>query len=138
MISFSADAAGMCTSPSACGPSAMPAIRKIATSGTLIFCATNAASVPIARISPQESSVCWAIAAEASMPASIQRLEPGCNVGHGDIGLLQELAHGEEAMELAGEMLVGDGNAGFLQPCGIFVTFVAQGIGTCGQDIGRR
>src|SRR5215470_14572392 len=125
MISFSAEVAGIRTSPSACGPSAMPAIRKIATSGMRIFWATNAASVPIARMRPQESRVCCAIALEdASIESSTQRLQPGCNFADCDIRLAQQLAHGEEAMELAGEMAVGDGDARFLQPRGIFIAFV--------------
>src|SRR5260370_39727210 len=72
MIWFSAEPAGMCTKPSACGPTAMPARRKIATSGILILCANSAASVPTARMSPQESRVCFAISMEeeASTAAS--------------------------------------------------------------------
>src|ERR1700738_5078638 len=65
MIWFSAESADICTSPSACGPIAMPVTRNTATSGTLIFCASRLARVPIARMSPQESSVCLAISMEA-------------------------------------------------------------------------
>src|SRR6201989_1379481 len=65
MIWLSAESALMSISPSASGPTAMPATRKMATSGILIFCAAKAASVPIARISPQDSSVCWATSIEA-------------------------------------------------------------------------
>src|SRR5215475_5962985 len=100
----------------------MPAMRKTATSGILIFCATKAASVPTARISPHESSVCWAIAVEdASMDSSIQPLQPGRDLAHRDIGLVEQLAHGEEAVELAREMPVSDAHAVLLQPRGIFV-----------------
>src|ERR1700761_7092224 len=127
MISFSAESALMSTKPDTCGPSAMPAIRKIATSGTPIFCATKAASVPTARISPQARRVCCAMAMEldASIEASIQPLQPRRDFSDGDIGLVEQLAHGEEAMELAGEVPIGDGHAGLLQLCGIFVAFVA-------------
>src|ERR1700761_9620361 len=140
MISFSADAAGIRTSPSAWGPSARPASRKTATSGILIFCATKAASVPTARISPHDSSVCWAIAAEeaASIRDLVQPLQPACDLSHRDIGLVEQPAHGKEAVELAGEVFVGDGHAGLLQPRGIFVALVAQRIGARGQHISRR
>src|SRR5215471_9193563 len=176
MIWFSAESALISIRTSACGPITIPATRKIATSGILILCATNAASVPIARISPHDSSVCWATSIEGddSMLAimrsemerrnrdcadstaaahtsavlappdslaqkipvtrtarlfpdgSAQPLEPGGDLACGDIGLRQEFAHREEAVELAGEVAIGHGHAGFLQPCGIFVAFVAQ------------
>src|ERR1700719_1746967 len=73
----------------------MPAIRKIATSGIRIRCANSAASVPTARISPHDSSVCWAIRIEAdgSMLRSISRRE-GCgassDAGSPDYGPTQE------------------------------------------------
>src|SRR5215468_6250856 len=94
MIWLSAEEALMSTRPSACGPSAMPATRKIATSGTPIFCATKAASVPIARTRPQASSVCWAMAIEAddSICRLFQRLHPCGNLAHGHIlGNIQEV-----------------------------------------------
>src|SRR5579871_1378920 len=117
MIWLSAEEALMSTAPSACGPSAMPAIRNTATSGTAIFCATKAASVPTARISPQARRVCCATAMEldASITRSIQRLQPCRDLGDGDIGLVEQLAHREEAVELAGEVPVGDRHAGLLQ-----------------------
>src|SRR6516164_11531890 len=161
MIWFSAESAVMLTRESPCGPSAIPASRKIATSGIRIRCATNAASVPTARISPQESSVCLAISIEldaanarsvlnvddpafsGSSPSrpgqgnpdrsfrsrrvSIQSFQPGRDLAHGDVGLVQELAHREEAVELAGQMQLDHSNARFLQPRGIFVAFVTQG-----------
>src|SRR5580704_13139486 len=65
MIWFSAESSLMWTSPSACGPIAIPATRNTATSGILIFCASSPASVPIASISPHDSSVCFAISMEA-------------------------------------------------------------------------
>src|SRR5258708_13681235 len=65
MIWFSADSAPICTSPSACGPIAMPVTRNTATSGILIFCASRLASVPIARMRPEDRSVCFAISMEA-------------------------------------------------------------------------
>src|SRR6185312_13634373 len=140
MIWLNAEEALMSTRPSACGPSAMPASRNTATSGTLIFCATKAASVPIARISPQASNVCWAMVIEAvgSIGRSIQRLQPCRNFGDRDIGLVEQFAHGEEAVELAGEMAIDDGYAGLFQPRGIFIAFVAQGIAARGEHIGRR
>ena len=48
--------------------------------------------------------------------ALVQRLQPGADFAGGDIGLRQQLAHGEEAVELAGKVPVGHGHAGFLQP----------------------
>src|ERR1700760_4748779 len=105
MIWLNAEEALMSTTPSACGPSAIPASRNTATSGTPIFCARKAASVPIARISPQASSVCCAMAMEldASICRLIQSLQPCRDLGDGDIGLVEQVAHGEEAVELAGE-----------------------------------
>src|ERR1700744_4300427 len=78
MIWLNAEEALMSTTPSACGPRAFPASRNTATSGTPIFCARKAASVPIARISPQASSVCCAMAMEldASICRLIQSLQP--------------------------------------------------------------
>ena len=70
--------------------------------------------------------------------ALIQCLQPGADFAGRDIGLLQQLAHGEEAVELARECPVGHCNAGLSQAHGVFVAFVAQGIGARGQDIGRR
>ena len=70
--------------------------------------------------------------------ALFQRLQPAGDLGDGDVGLLQQLAHGEEAVELAGKVPVGHGHAGFLQPRGVFGALVAQGIGARGQHIGRR
>src|SRR6201994_1013437 len=123
MIWLNAEDALMSTMPSACGPSAIPASRNIATSGTPIFCATKAASVPIARISPQASSVCWAIAmgVGASIKRLVQRLQLCRNFSDCDIGLDNQLAHGKKAVELAGKVAIGDGHAGLLQPRGIFV-----------------
>src|SRR5689334_25303533 len=122
MIWFSAEEGLMSTTASPCGPRAMPAIRKAATSGIRSLPATKAESVPIARIRAQASSVCCAMAIEAgaSMSRSIQSLQPGRYLAHGDIGLVEQLAHGEEAVELAGEVAIGNGHAGFFQPCGIF------------------
>ena len=79
----------------ACGPTAMPEIRKIATSGIRIRCANSAASVPTARISPHDSSVCWAIRIEAdgSMLRSISRRAGCCafsDAGSPDYGPTQE------------------------------------------------
>src|SRR5438105_223228 len=65
MIWFSAESALMSMTPSACGPIAMPVSRNTATSGIRIFCATRLASVPIARISPHDSSVSFATSMEA-------------------------------------------------------------------------
>src|SRR6266581_3659071 len=69
---------------------------------------------------------------------SVQRLQPAGDVARREIGLRQQLAHGEEAVELAGKVLVADGHAGVLQPFGVFVAFVAQRIGAGRQQIGRR
>src|SRR5258708_39085626 len=151
MIWFSAESASMWTRPSACGPIVMPVTRNTATSGIRIFCATRLARVPIARIRPHDSSVCFAISMEAdasklvprfgiasSRIALVQRLQPACNVGCRDVGLRQQLAHGEEAVELAGKVPVGYGHSGGLQPRGVFVAFVARGIAAGGHHIGRR
>src|SRR5581483_758814 len=140
MIWLSAEEALMSMRPSAWGPRAIPAIRNIATSGAAIFCATNAASVPIARISPQASSVCWAMAIEldGSICRLIQSLQPCRNFSDRDIGLVEQLAHGEEAVELAGEMPVGDRHASLLQLRGVFDALVAKRITAGGQHIGRR
>ena len=67
----------------------------------------TAISVPIARISPQ-------------------RLQPIADLLDRDVGLRQQLAHGEEAVELAGEGAMGGGHAGGFQPLRIFLAFVAQ------------
>ena len=48
--------------------------------------------------------------------ALFQCLQPAGDFADCDVGLLQQLAHGEEAVELAGEMPVGHGHAGFLEP----------------------
>src|SRR5580704_5562991 len=148
MIWFSAESALTWTRSSACGPIAMPATRNTATSGTRIFCASSAATVPIARTRPNASSVCLAISMEAEvsngrLPVGrsyrlIQGSQPCADLAGGDIGLRQQPAHGEEAVELAGKMPVGHGHAGFGQAVCVFVTFVAQGIGARGQCIGRR
>src|SRR6266403_2584652 len=150
MIWFSAESALISTSPSACGPIAIPAMRNTTTSGILIFWASRAATVPIARIRPHESSVCFAISrdADASMAVSceaklstmqlIQRLQPVADFAGRDIGLLQQFSHGEEAVELAWKSPVRHRHAGFLQAFCIFVAFVAQGIGAGGQHIGGR
>src|ERR1700721_2307825 len=148
MIWFSAESALIWTRSSACGPIAIPATRNTATSGILIFCASSAATVPIARIRPNASSVCLAISRETDVSkfatfrfpenALIQRPQPRADLAGGDIGLRQQLAHGEEAVELAAKMPVGHGNAGCLQTLGIFVAFVAQRIGTRGQNVGCR
>src|ERR1700754_3870121 len=147
MIWFNAESAGMSTRPSACGPIAIPVTRNTATSGILIFRATKPATMPIARIMPHANSVCLAISMEAEVSRMIlsdrvltslrlfQRLEPAGDFGQRDVGLRQQLAHGEEAVELAGKMPVGHGHAGLLQPRGIFVAFVAQRIGAGGHDI---
>src|ERR1700675_854641 len=128
MIWFSAESAPICTSPSACGPIAMRVTRNTATSGILIFCASRLASVPIARMSPQDSSVCFAISMEAdasnALPLrkigrrSIQRFQPGADFAGRDIGLIEQLAHGEEAVELARKMAGGHGHAGFFEEIG--------------------
>ncbi len=73
---------------------AMPTIRNSATSGILIFCARKAVTVPIARISPQDSSVCWAISMEEDVctqvkPGLVRRLQPRTDFAGRDIGLLQ-------------------------------------------------
>jgi hypothetical protein len=72
------------------------------------------------------------------MSMEVQRLQPGRDLARCDIGLLQQFAHGEEAVELAGKYPRRDGHAGVLEPRGIFVAFVAQGIGARRQHIGRR
>ena len=72
MIWFSAESAAISISFSPCGPSAIPASRKIATSGILIRCASKVESVPIARIKPQDNRVCRAISIEED--ASIRKL----------------------------------------------------------------
>src|ERR1700677_480309 len=148
MIWFRAESALIWTRSSARGPIARPATRNTATSGIRIFCASSAATVPIARTRPNASSVCLAISREAevsnlALPSAasddlLQRPQPCADVAGGDIGPRQQLAHGEEAVELAGKMLVGHGHAGLLETLGIFVAFVAQRIGACGQHIGRR
>src|ERR1700730_8605298 len=51
---------------------------------------------------------------------------------------LHQLAHGEEAVELAWKSPVRDCHAGLLQSPRIFVALVAQGIGARGQHIRRR
>src|ERR1700688_3407533 len=136
MIWFSAESAGMSISPSARGPIAIPTTRNTATSGILIFCANRPVRVPMARISPHESSVCLAISSEVT--PILQGLQPDADFTGRDIGLLQQFTHGEEAVELAGKMPVGHGDAGCLQAALIFVALVAQGIGAGGQHIGRR
>src|ERR1700692_4832367 len=148
MIWFSAESALIWTRSSACGPIAMPATRNTATSGILIFCASSAATVPIARTRQNASSVCLAISMEAEvsngrLPVGrsyrlIQGSQPCADLAGGDIGLRQQPAHGEEAVELAGKMPVGHGHAGLPEALGIFVAFVAQWIGPRGQDVGRR
>src|SRR6266403_2488765 len=154
MIWFSAESALISTSPSACGPIAIPAMRNTATSGILTRRASRAATVPMVRMSPHESSTCFAISMEADAcngitycePQAmneiggplIKRLQPLADFAGRDIGLLQQLAHGEEAVELAGKGPVRYDNAGFLQATCVFVAFVAQGIGARGQHIGRR
>src|ERR1700694_1416340 len=45
--------------------------------------------------------------------AEIQRLQPVPDFAGRDIGLLQQLAHGEEAVELAGKAPIRHGHAGF-------------------------
>src|ERR1700744_6390678 len=150
MISFSAESALMSTSPETSGPSAIPATRNTATSGTRIFCANSPARVPTARMRPHDSSVCRAmsIAVELSKPgldplsragrASVQRLQPAGDFTHRHVGLLQQFAHGEKAVELAGKCPGGYGDAGVLQPRRIRIALVAQGISAGGQHIGRR
>src|SRR5262249_32254512 len=137
-----AESALISISPSACGPSAMPAIRNRATSGTRIFCATKPIRVPIASTSPHDISVCLAIsiAAEDSTaaPRLTLRLQPGADFAGGDVGLVEQFAHGEEAVELAGEVAIGHGHAGLLQPLGIFVALVAQRIGAGDQHVSGR
>src|SRR6267378_4752411 len=80
MTWFSAESALMWMSASACGPIAIPTMRNSATSGILIFCASRPATVPIARIRPQESSVFLAILIEADASncrlAFVQRPAP--------------------------------------------------------------
>src|SRR5258708_38039222 len=70
--------------------------------------------------------------------ALIQCLQPGADFAGRSIGLDQQVAHGEETVELARKMSIGRGNAGLSQPLGVFVAFIAQGIGPRGQHIGRR
>src|ERR1700712_5170188 len=67
MIWLSAESALISISPRAAGPISIPTIRNNATSGIFIFCAANAVNVPIARMSPQESRVCFAISIEAEV-----------------------------------------------------------------------
>src|SRR5262249_19601909 len=69
-------------------------------------------------------------------PVLAQRFQPDADLAGGDIGLVEQLANGEEAMDLAGEEAIGDGNAGRLQPLRISIAFVAQGIGAGDQHIG--
>src|ERR1700758_1198778 len=150
MIWFSAESAAMSISFSPCGPNAIPASRKIAMSGIRIFCAMNPAIVPIARISPQLDSVCLAISIEAGVStasmnpgsagacgSSTKFLQPGTYLADSDIGLLKKLAHGEETMELAGEVAICHGDAGVLQTLRILGALIAQGIGARGEHIGR-
>jgi hypothetical protein len=70
--------------------------------------------------------------------AEIQRLQPVPDFAGRDIGLLQQSAHGEEAVELAGKAPIRHGHAGFFQAVSVFVAFVAQCISARGQHIGRR
>src|SRR5215470_15086192 len=132
MIWFSAESALISTRPSAWGPTAMPARRNSATSGTRIFCARRPTAVPIVSTRAQDISVCLAISIEVEdstrAPVLVQRLQPGADFAGRDIGLVEQLAHGEEAMELAGKEAVGDANAGLLETLRIFIAFVAQGI----------
>jgi len=60
------------------------------------------------------------------------------DLAHGDVGLVQEPAHREEAVKLTGKVPIGHGNARFLQPLGKFVAFVTQGIAANRKHIGRR
>src|SRR5207237_1198124 len=46
----------------------------------------------------------------------IQLLQPGADVARRDIGLVEQLAHGEEAVELAGMRPVRHRHAGLAQP----------------------
>jgi hypothetical protein len=66
MIWFSAESAWISINPSACGPITMPTIGNSATSGILALWANRPATVPIARMTPQESSVCFAISIEVA------------------------------------------------------------------------
>src|SRR5271165_7135867 len=152
MIWFSAESAAISISFSPCGPNAIPASRKIAISGIRIFCATSPAIVPIARINPQLSSVCLAISIEAEVstrviipgPVDFSRvpstkfLQPSPDLADRDVGLLEKLAHGEESVELAGEVAICHSNSRVLQALRIVRAFVAQGIGARGEHIGRR
>src|SRR5260370_12594817 len=70
--------------------------------------------------------------------ALIQCLQPGADFAGRAVGLHQQSADGEETVELARKMSIGHGNAGLSQPLGVFVAFIAQGIGPRGQHIGRR
>src|SRR5262245_2801266 len=103
MIWFSAESALISTRPSACGPTAIPASRNSATSGTRIFCARSPTAVPIVSTRPHDISVCLAISIELDgstrAPLLVQRLQPGADFAGSDIGLVEQLAHGEEAME---------------------------------------
>ena len=54
----------------------------------------------------------------------VEGLQPIADLGGGDICLLQQLAHGEEAVELARECPVRYSDAGFTQTMCVFVTFV--------------
>src|ERR1700681_4071215 len=134
MIWFSAESALMSTSASACGPIARPVTRNTATSGILIFCASRPATVPIARISPQESSVCFAISIDVDASnlltfcdprtigeprGLIQRLHPDADFARRDNCLLQQFSHREKTVELARKSPVRHGHAGFLQSSSI-------------------
>src|SRR5688500_18250366 len=90
--------------------------------------------IPNSRI----GSITTASISVAALVALVLRPQPRADLAGGDISLLQQFAHGEEAVELAGKVPVGDRYAGFFQSRRVFVAFVAQGVGAGGQHIGRR
>ena len=129
------------------GPISMPTIRNTATSGIRIFCASRPVTVPIARMSPQDSRVCLAISIEAEVPRECLRsgIRAYFNAfSQAPISLAATLAccsslpMVKKPWNWPGKCTIGHGNAGLLQPCGIFVAFVAQRIGAGGEHIGRR
>src|SRR5215813_13950080 len=67
----------MLISPSASGPTSMPTMRNTATSGIFIFCASKPVMVPRARMSPQDSSVCFAISIEVDANSFAPRRRGG-------------------------------------------------------------
>src|SRR6266576_6678669 len=91
-------------------------LRSVAGSRFTRFRAFNddrlAETGPLHSADRSSRSSCEILLPEFVVDPSIQRLQPGADLAGCDIGLLQQLAHGEEAMKLAGEMTVGHGHAG--------------------------